>query len=86
MKPYYIWDVLTYKYNYIFVSVTNLDDLTKYFFNLMFLSKTLEANAYSNTGTYGTILLNPDMLGYLGNTNRVEVVMIIIHPGKSGCF
>lgn len=52
----------------------------------MFLSKTLEANAYSNTGTYGTILLNPDMLGYLGNTNRVAVVMIIIHPGKSGCF
>ncbi|KTD05703.1 hypothetical protein [Fluoribacter gormanii] len=61
-------------------SVTNLDDLTKHFFNLMFLAKTLEANAYSNTGTYGTILLNPDMLGYLGNTNRVEEVKSLYIP------
>ncbi|WP_058516102.1 hypothetical protein [Legionella santicrucis] len=61
-------------------SVTHLDDLTKHFFNLMFLSKTLEDNAYSNTGYYGTILLNPDMLGYLGNTNRVETVKSLIIP------
>lgn len=61
-------------------SVTHLDELTKHFFNLMFLSKTLEDNAYSNTGTYGTILLNPDMLGYLGNTNRVETVQSLNIP------
>ncbi|MGL5743153.1 MAG: hypothetical protein ACRCXC_11770 [Legionella sp.] len=60
--------------------VTNLDDLTKHFFNLMFLAKTLEDNAYSATGTYGTILLNPDMLGYLGNTNRVESVKALQIP------
>lgn len=46
----------------------------------MFLSKTLEDNAYSNTGTYGTILLNPDMLGYLGNTNRVGTVKSLNIP------
>lgn len=63
-------------------SVTHLEDLTKHFFNLMFLSKTLEDNAYSNTGTYGTILLNPDMLGYLGNTNRVETVKSLTIPVK----
>ncbi|STY31101.1 Uncharacterised protein [Legionella wadsworthii] len=61
-------------------SVTQLGDLTKHFFNLMFLSKTLEDNAWSNTGTYGTVLLNPDMLGYLGNTNRIEAVKTLNIP------
>jgi hypothetical protein len=62
------------------ISVTDLDYLTKHFFNLMFLSKTLEDNAYSNTGTYGTILSNPDMLGYLGNTGRIEEVKTLDIP------
>jgi len=44
------------------------------------LAKTLEDNAYTLTGTYGTILLNPDMLGYLGNTGRVKSVQSLDIP------
>jgi hypothetical protein len=52
-------------------AVTNQSQLVKHLFNLAFLAKSLGSDStYKSTGTYGTILLNPDWLGYIGNTSR----------------
>lgn len=50
--------------------VLNQDYLVKHLFNLAFLASTLQTDGYAATGTHGTILLNPDLLGFIGNTER----------------
>lgn len=62
--------------------VEDTDRLTKHFFNLMFLADTLQTQAPALTGTHGTILLSPDLLGFIGNTNRqadVEALKINVN-------
>lgn len=51
--------------------VTNEDYLTRHLFNLMVLARLLEDYGPAKTGgTSGTILLNPDLLGFIANTSR----------------
>ncbi len=62
--------------------VEDLDRLTKHFFNLIFLADTLQTQSPALTGTHGTILLSPDLLGFIGNTNRqadVEALKINVN-------
>ncbi len=62
--------------------VEDLDRLTKHFFNLSFLADVLQTQGPATTGTHGTILISPDLLGFIGNTNRqaeVEALKINVN-------